>query len=158
MESNTQNMEMGWDDAIMEDGQQFLLLDEGDYDFTVAGFERARHAGSDKIPPCNKAVVSLLIDTPNGSVVIKVDILLYRTLEWRISSFFRSIGQKKHGERLVMDWSKVPGAKGRAHIKVREYTDKWNTIRKRNEVAYFIDREDAPVPAAVQSDDSDIPF
>ena len=158
MENNTQNMEMGWDDAIMEDGQQYLLLDEGDYDFTVAGFERARHAGSDKIPPCNKAVVSLLIDTPNGSVVIKVDILLYRTLEWRISSFFRSIGQKKHGERLVMDWSKVPGANGRAHIKVREYTDKWNTIRKRNEVAYFIDREDTPVPAAVQSDDSDIPF
>lgn len=158
MENNTQNMEMGWDDVIMEDGQQFLLLDEGDYDFTVAGFERARHAGSDKIPPCNKAVVSLLIDTPNGSVVIKVDILLYRTLEWRISSFFRSIGQKKHGERLVMDWSKVPGAKGRAHIKVREYTDKWNTIRKRNEVAYFIDREDTPVPSAVQSDDSDIPF
>ena len=158
MENNTQNMEMGWDDAIMEDGQQYLLLDEGDYDFTVAGFERARHAGSDKIPPCNKAVVSLLIDTPNGSVVIKVDILLYRTLEWRISSCFRSIGQKRHGERLVMDWSKVPGAKGRAHIRVREYTDKWNTIRKRNEGAYFIDREDAPVPTAVQSDDSDIPF
>ena len=142
MENNNQNMEMEWNDSILEDGQQTPILEEGDYNFVVAAFERARHPGSAKVPPCNKAVLSLMINTPNGSVVIKTDLLLYRTLEWRISAFFRSIGQKKHGERLAMDWSKVPGAAGRAHIKVSEYTDKWNTVRKKNEVGYFIDKEE----------------
>lgn len=26
----SQNMEMGWDDTIQEEGQEFILLDEGD--------------------------------------------------------------------------------------------------------------------------------
>ena len=147
-----QNMEMGWDDTITEDGQQFQVLPEGDYDFIVSSFERARHSGSEKIPPCNKAVLNLMINTQEGSVVVKTDLLLYRSLEWRISSFFRSIGQKKHGERLQMDWSKVNGASGRVHLKVREYVDKWNTTRKKNEVGYFIDPEDST------SAGSDIPF
>ena len=157
MENNNQNMEMEWNDSILEDGQQTPILEEGDYNFVVAAFERARHPGSAKVPPCNKAVLSLMINTPNGSVVIKTDLLLYRTLEWRISAFFRSIGQKKHGERLAMDWSKVPGATGRAHIKVSEYTDKWNTVRKKNEVGYFIDKEEE-IGTADSPSNSTIPF
>ncbi len=157
MDYNNQNMEMGGDDSILEDGQQMQLLEEGDYNFTVASFERARHPGSAKIPPCNKAVLSLLIPMPGGNVVVKTDLLLYRTLEWRISAFFRAIGQKKHGERLVMDWSKVPGATGRVHIRVAEYEDKWKTLRKKNEVAYFIDKDETKSGSSAASDD-DIPF
>ena len=32
----------GWDDEIKNDGPDFVLLPEGDYLFTVTGFERAR--------------------------------------------------------------------------------------------------------------------
>ena len=51
--------EIGWGDQIVADGGEFLLLDEGDYDFTVTAFERGRFPGSAKIPACNKAVLTL---------------------------------------------------------------------------------------------------
>lgn len=37
--------ELGWDDEIVKESD-FILLPEGDYNFKVAGFERARHEGS----------------------------------------------------------------------------------------------------------------
>ena len=39
-------MEYGWEDEIVNEGGDFVLLPEGDYDFTVAKYERARHEGS----------------------------------------------------------------------------------------------------------------
>mgnify|MGYP000863540518 CR=1 FL=1 len=45
-------MEYGWEDEIVNEGGDFVLLPEGDYDFTVAKYERARHEGSAKVPPC----------------------------------------------------------------------------------------------------------
>ena len=56
--------ELGWNDEIENDGQAFSILQEGDYHFGVLSFERARHNGSDKIPPCNKAVLTLAILGP----------------------------------------------------------------------------------------------
>lgn len=44
-------MEYGWEDEIVNEGGDFVLLPEGDYDFTVAKYERARHEGSAKVPP-----------------------------------------------------------------------------------------------------------
>ena len=38
------------------------------------------------------------------------------TMEWKISAFFRSIGLKKHGEKLKMKWNETIGCKGRAHV------------------------------------------
>ena len=39
--------ELGWDDEIEKDSGEFILLPEGDYDFTVESFERSRHGGSE---------------------------------------------------------------------------------------------------------------
>ena len=36
---------MDWNDTIESDGQEFVLLDEGDYNFTVTNFERGRFPG-----------------------------------------------------------------------------------------------------------------
>ena len=47
--------EFGWDDEIQNDSTPFEVLPEGDYRFRVEKFERGRHSGSEKIPPCNKA-------------------------------------------------------------------------------------------------------
>ena len=52
---NNQNMFLDWDDAIENDGQEFIVLPEGDYNFTVTDFERGRFPGGQKIPVCNKA-------------------------------------------------------------------------------------------------------
>ena len=150
---------MDWDSTIEDDGQGgFVLLSEGDYEFTVTGLERARHNGSAKIPACNKAILTLSIETDAGVAQVKTSLLLYKTMEWKLSSFFRCIGQKKHGERLVMDWNAVLGASGMCHIIQRTFTGNDGTLKKANDVQYFIDY--IPQDKRPQLDDSgeDIPF
>lgn len=39
----TEMRELGWDDEISREGGEFLLLPEGDYNFVVESYERARH-------------------------------------------------------------------------------------------------------------------
>ncbi|MBO5569061.1 MAG: hypothetical protein J6A79_09070 [Clostridia bacterium] len=147
---------MDWGDAIENDGQEFVVLPEGDYTFTVTNFERGRFPGSAKIPPCNKATLTINIDNDKGSATARFDLILYRTLEWKIASFFRCIGQKKHGERVVMDWNKVVGARGRAHIKPRSYT-KDGEERQVNDVDRFLDY-DPSVDFTPVKDDGDLPW
>ena len=160
--NSSANMCMDWDDSIENDGQEFIILDEGDYNFTVTDFERGRFPGSAKIPACNKATLTLEVKTDNGSAFIKTDLILYRSLEWRISSFFRSIGQKRHGERLVMNWNRVVGSRGRAHFKPRTYPGNDGQERKANDVGYFIDYDEKNFPVTdgfmeIDGDD-DLPF
>lgn len=135
---NTQPHELGWDDEISNEGQ-FVLLEDGDYNFTVKDFERARFPGSAKIPPCNKAALTLSVNTPDGEATIKYDLILYSSLEWKLCEFFRAIGQKKHGEKVAMNWSRVKGARGRARITTREYTKKDGSTGKANDVEKFYD-------------------
>jgi hypothetical protein len=97
--NNNQNMMMDWNDSIENDGQAFVLLPEGDYNFVVTNFERGRFPGGAKVPACNKASITVQVNAPEGFSTVKFDLLLYRSLEWRISAFFRSIGQNKHGEK-----------------------------------------------------------
>lgn len=130
--------EIGWGDQIVADGGEFLLLDEGDYDFTVTAFERGRFPGSAKIPACNKAVLTLTVQTPNGEANTKYDLILWSSLEWKISEFFRAIGQKKSGEAFVPRWNEVVGSKGRAHFKPRKYL-KNGEERQVNDVSKFYD-------------------
>ena len=158
---NNQNMEMDWNDAIESDGQEFVVLEEGDYNFEVTGFERGRFPGGQKIPACNKASLTLQVKTENGVAICRTDLLLYRSLEWRLSAFFRCIGQKRPGERLVMDWNTVIGSRGRAHFKPRPYTDKDGNDRVANEVDRFYDWDEKFFPVTgefTDVTDSDLPF
>ena len=147
---------MNWDDTIESDGQEFVVLPEGDYTFTVTNFERGRFPGSAKIPPCNKATLTISIDNDKGAATARFDLILYRTLEWKIASFFRCIGQKKHGEKVIMDWNKVQGARGRAHIRPRSYTTRDGEERQVNDVVRFYDYN--PSVALTPVDDADLPW
>ena len=168
MDTNNQNMCMDWNDAIESDGQEFIVLEEGDYNFRVSSFERGHFPGSAKIPACNKAAITVLVETPDGNASVKFDLILFRTLEWRISAFFRCIGQKKHGERLVMDWNKVLGSQGRAHFKPRNYTNNYGEEKTVNDIDRFIDYDPAFFTQANSqptggnwveiTDDDDLPF
>ena len=57
---------MDWNDYIENEGE-ITTLPEGDYEFTVTNFEKGQHAGSAKIPPCNKAILDLTFKAPDGS-------------------------------------------------------------------------------------------
>ena len=157
-EANTvavDNMIMDWDDTIESDGQEFVVLPEGDYTFTVTNFERGRFPGGPKTPPCNKAIISINIDNDIGVATARFDLILYRTLEWKIASFFRCIGQKKHGEKVAMNWNAIVGARGRAHIKPRTYK-KDGEDRQVNDVGRFYDYDDSVGFAPVN--DPDVPW
>lgn len=123
-ENNTTGYELDWEGAIEHDSE-FVLLPSGDYDFTVTNFERGRHAGSDKLPPCNKAVLSLEVnDNAGHTATIKRDLFLHSSTEGFLCEFFISIGQRKHGERVTMNWGAVIGAKGRCKVSTRTFKGK----------------------------------
>ena len=83
---------MDWNDFIENEGE-LTTLPEGDYDFTVTSFEKGQHAGSAKIPPCNKAILELTFRAPDGSRgKCKDFLLLHDSVEWKLCAFFRSIG------------------------------------------------------------------
>ena len=128
------NRELNWDDEIEKDSS-FVELPEGDYDFVIDHFERARHAGSEKIPPCNKALVFFKVTAPDGrEATIQEGYILYSTLEWKLSELFCGVGLKKKGERLKMNWAALPGLKGRAQISLdadpKDPSKKHNHIKK----------------------------
>ena len=144
--------ELGWDDEI-ENDSSFELLPAGDYDFTVKAVERGRYPGGDKMGPCNMATVIFgLKDTDGKSVEIRKNFYLNTNCEGILCAFFTSIGMRKHGERVHMNWSAAPGCTGRCKITVRDYTKKDGTPGQSNDIKKFYEPEDKPAaPAAGKS-------
>jgi hypothetical protein len=118
--SNNMGHEIGWDDAI-ENDSTFTLLPEGDYSFTVTKFERARHNGSEKLPPCNKAVLTIELTDGKQKATIEHNIFLHSKCEGMLCEFFTAIGQRRHGEKLVPRWNQVIGATGTCKVGIRTW-------------------------------------
>lgn len=138
---NRQEFEFNWDSEIQHDGEGFELLPEGDCDFEVKGFERGRHNGSDKMPPCPKAIVSIRVTNAEGrSTTIRHNLLLHSRCEGLLCEFFTAIGHRRHGERLKMDWNRVAGCRGRCRVGVRTFTsNRTGEEMKTNEIKRFYD-------------------
>lgn len=127
---------LDWDDEI-ENESEFTLLPEGIYDFEVVKFERGSHNGSEKLPPCKKAVLTIKIYGKDGaSTVIKHNLFLHSKCEGILSAFFLAIGEKKRGEKVRMNWNAVTGAKGRCKV----YIDKYNG-NEYNKIKSFLEPE-----------------
>jgi len=132
--------ELGWDDEVEKgEGGDYVLLPPGDYEFTVESFERARHPGGEKSPECNKAVLKLRIDSPEGTTLITESLLLYDKMQWKIAQFFLCIGEKEVDGKVKMNWPAVPGAKGKATIEVT--TDREDASKKYNHVKKYLPYE-----------------
>ena len=150
-----------WDDTIENDGQEYILLPEGDYVFKVTGVERGWQNSTAKIPKgCNKAILTLEVETEKGPARVTTNLLLIGSMEWKICAFFRSIGLKKHGEKLKMDWQAAYGRKGLAHIKPRTYTTNDGQERQTNDLDKWLeyDAEKCQAPVFETGNDEDIPF
>lgn len=136
---------LGWDDTIENDSTGFVLLPEGDYTFTVTGFERAYHNGSDNLPACPKAVLTIELDGgAKGKATIKQNLFMHSRVEGKLCAFFTAIGHRKHGEPLRMDWSRVLGATGSCHVAIRKWTSKTGEQMESNEIKRFIEPIAAP--------------
>lgn len=135
--------ELGWDDEIEKDGSDFIVLPEGDYNFTVAKFERARFQGSAKMPACNQAKLELIIHSPeHGDVTIFHNLFLHTKTEGLLSNFFAGIGQKKKGEKLRMNWNTVIGSKGRLKLEINKFTGNDGAEKTNNQVKKFYQYEE----------------
>lgn len=134
----TQEREYQWDDTIQKDGPVFKLLPAGEYNFTVEKFERRRFAGSAKLPACNEAFLTIHIDGgEHGQTNVLHSLYLHSITEGFLSAFFSSIGQKKEGEAVRMNWGVVTGAKGRCEIFQDTYNGKTN-----NKIKNFLPYEE----------------
>lgn len=135
--------EFNWDDEITKDNQ-FAELAPGDYDFRIDHYERGRSKGSEKIPPCNMAIVFFNIMTPEGQEVqIRENYILHTKLEWKLSELFAGVGLKKKGETLRMNWAALPGLTGRAKVSLDE--DKNDPSKKYNHIVKLYPKEDTNV-------------
>lgn len=129
--NNLSNTPLDWDSEISQESS-FTLLPEGEYPFTVISYERKYHNGSEKLTACPKAELTIEIDGGDkGTVTVKHNLFIHRKTEGLLCEFFLSIGQKKHGEPLRMDWPAVPGSTGRCKLGVRQYnSNDYNEIKK----------------------------
>lgn len=142
MSNNNEGYELNWDDPIENDSPDFTILPEGDYDFEVIDFERGRHNGSDKLPPCNKAVIHIKIEGKEGVSIIRHNLFLHSITEGLLCAFFTGIGQRKKGEKITMNWNKVVGSTGRAKVGIRKWTNDSGEEKIFNEITRFYEPEE----------------
>ena len=143
MSSNT-GYELGWESDIENDSPDFVTLPEGDYDFEVVEFERGRHAGSEKLPPCNKAIVHIKVVGTEGMTIIKNNLFLHSITEGMLCAFFTAIGQRQKGEKVKMNWNAVVGATGRCKVGIQKWKGDDGEERMSNEIKRFYKPAEKP--------------
>lgn len=134
-----------WNDTI-ENDSSFTLLPEGEYPFVVTSFERGRHNGSAKLPECPKAVLKIKVTDPEtgNSATIEHNLFLHSKTEGLLCAFFTSIGQRNHGEKLTMDWNRVPASIGRCKVYIDKWTGNDGQERESNRISAFLEPDNTP--------------
>lgn len=117
----------GWDEEVETVDSSFTLLPDGEYEFVVKDFERGRHKGSPKIPPCDMAVYTLHMLNPGGlSADLSYKLQLDDSVRWKITQFFKGIGLidegVEEGTKVRFPWDNAVGCKGRAQVSVERFT------------------------------------
>lgn len=134
---------MDWNSEISNDGSvESILLPEGEYNFKVVKFEQAVHEESERIPKCLQANLTLEIKTEQGTSFINEKLFLTESMEWKLCQFFTCIGQRTHGQKYQMDWTKVLGATGRAHVVPNEYIGNDGVAHQNNKVKKYLEKKD----------------
>lgn len=117
---------LDWDDEIERDGGSFTVLPAGIYPFTTGpAIGRERYEGSTKVPACPQAVITVTVDGGAlGKTTFDEKLKLVTNLEFVLTSFFISVGARKHGEKFKMDWAKATDASGVARIEIYSWDKK----------------------------------
>ena len=138
------NQLLDWD-STFDYVPEFTIFEPGIYDFEVVSFERQRHVPQNggKLPECNKAVVKLLVSDGINESKLTENFYLVKKCEWRISSFFVSLGLIQENEPVnVKLFEKAMGCTGKLKLK-KSVTTNGN---ERNEIERFL-KPEAPKPA-----------
>lgn len=120
-----------WDDVIEEDGDEFVLLPAGDYNFTIHKVEKGQYNGGENIPACPKVDIHLLVESDKGNAYVRHTLFMHSKMERMLSNFFIGVGRKKKGKPFKMDFKNLEGVSGKAKVGIREYKGKqYNEIKR----------------------------
>lgn len=146
----TNDQFLEWDDVI-DDGS--MLLEPGEYPFTVKSFEKSRSKKD-----AHMAVITMEVGSDLKREIVD-RFVLSKNMVWKIASFFRSIGLKKHGEKTKMVWDKVVGKTGMCTVFTEEY-EADGKKRYSNKIDEYLDPEDIENDEdfSIIDDDDNIPF
>ena len=125
--------------CITEDEAEYTIIPQGEFIFTVSEIEKTYFNGSAKLPPCNQAIVTLMVDV-NGEepVPLKVNFFSHKKTFWKAGQFFVSIGLKDKGQPYQIDWNKAIGRKGKAAFVRKKWTGYDGQEREYTEVDKFL--------------------
>ena len=145
---NRVDKELDWDSEISYEATQIVVLPDGVYPFTITKLERKRYNGrSGGLPPCPMAEVTVEATGKDGMSRFTQRLYLHSRCEGILTSFFTSIGKRKHGEKLSMDWNQVEGSHGWAMIQRRTFTS--NSTGEEvtvNDVKWWLAPDDRRIP------------
>lgn len=125
---------LDWNSTISSDSE-FTLLEAGDYNYTITNLEKTYTKSSGA--PMAKVTLKVYDDSNETNIVD--NLVLQQNCEWKLSQFFRSIGQKKHGQSYKMDWSKVIGSSGRCKVKKETYQNQDGKEVETNRIERYYD-------------------
>ena len=141
------DVELSWDSQIEDDSNGYKPLPDGNYIGRVKSVERSRHNGSEKIPPCPKAIIKFILqEEPGKTREITENLFIHKKVEWKLSQFFRAIGQKQHGERITMNWAAVPGSRIRVAVKTAPGKGRNGEERMFTNIGRFFDYQESDYP------------
>lgn len=147
---NNQNNEfLNWGEGFTAQENEFVLLDEGVYNFTVTKMEKKVYDGnSTKIPNgCPYAELTIQVESQKGTANIKERLYLMKSMLWKLTQFFAGIGQPVvTGQPFTPNWSTVIGSTGKAEITQHHYTNQNGDDRTNNQIGRYLKPQD-PTPA-----------
>ena len=153
--TNIDNSVMDWNDVIEDDGQEYVLLLKRIITSLLLILKKEDSLVVQKfllqIKKQNQFKFFLKWVLPQWNLTwFSQNLLLGKYL----LSFVQSV--KRKWWKITMDWNKVLGAKGRAHIKQKVYTNQSGEEKNINDLDYFIDYDEKYFSEVVN--DKDIPF
>lgn len=143
-----QDVALDWDvcEADPDDGSHggWTLLPEGFYPFRVERMERERYQGSQKMPQCPMAKLTLTVTGADGrDTSVQQRLYITRNQLWKVSRFMESVGRgRNEAGKVIIDWGGIEGATGWVKLKVRSYTGRDGQERQTNDVEWFVKPEE----------------
>lgn len=143
-----QDVALDWDvcEADPDDGSHggWTLLPEGFYPFRVERMERERYQGSQKMPQCPMAKLTLAVAGTDGrETAVQQRLYITRNQLWKVSRFMEAVGRGRNGAgKVIIDWSGIEGMGGFVKLKVRSYTGRDGQERQTNDVEWFVKPEE----------------
>ncbi|MDB1830271.1 hypothetical protein [Collinsella aerofaciens] len=143
-----QDVALDWDvcEADPDDGQYggWTLLPEGFYPFRVEKMERERYQGSQKMPQCPMAKLTLSVTGADGrDTTVQQRLYITRNQLWKVSRFMEAVGRGRNGAgKVIIDWGGIEGTGGFVKLKVRSYTGRDGQERQTNDVEWFVKPEE----------------